>query len=175
MGGPEMAPQTPQRSGRPGETVAALDPNPTDLALDTAARGDQGVPREVGVMRTMRAAVVLLTLIAIAVSPALAQPLQPLVVDWQQYFRIESESSTRDGRAVVKGRVWNTATWSTKRIQLLVDALDAGGQVVNQRVVWLGADLAGGTHASFEVPMPASPAYRVSVFAFDSGRGGRWS
>jgi len=126
-------------------------------------------------MRTLRAVVVVLTLLAATMSATAAQLLQSLTVDWPQYFRIESESSAQGGRTVVKGSVWNTANWSTKRIQLLVDAVDAGGQVVNQRVVWLGVDLAPGTHAAFEVPMPTSPAYRVSVFAFESGRGGRWS
>jgi hypothetical protein len=125
-------------------------------------------------MRTLRAVVVVLTLLATTMSVT-AAPLQSLTVDWPQYFRIESESSARDGRTVVKGNVWNTANWSTKRIQLLVDAVDAGGQVVNQRVIWLGVDLAPGTHAAFEVPMPTSSGYRVSVFAFESGRGGRWS
>jgi hypothetical protein len=125
-------------------------------------------------MRTMKAVVVVLALIATTLS-ATAALLQPLVVDWPQYFRIESESSVRGGRTVVNGTVWNTASWATKRIQLLVDAVDAGGQVVNQRVIWLGVDLAPGTHAAFEVPMPASSAYRVSVFAFESGRGVRWS
>ena len=126
-------------------------------------------------MRTLRAAVVVLTLVATTMSATAASLLQSLNVDWPQYFRIESEPLARDGRTVVKGNVWNTANWSTKKIQLLVDAVDAGGQVVNQRVVWLGVDLAPGTHAAFEVPMPASSTYRVSVFAFESGRGGRWS
>jgi hypothetical protein len=126
-------------------------------------------------MRTPRAALVLLALVTMTVSVAVAQPLRPLVVDWEQYFRIESEPTVRNGRPVVKGRVWNTTTWGAKRIQLLVDAVDANGQVVDQRVVWLGIDLAAGTHAYFEVPMPPAPSYRVSVFAFDSGRGGRWS
>ena len=125
-------------------------------------------------MRAIKTVVVVLTLLATTMSVT-AAPLQSLTVDWPQYFRIESESSARDGRTVVKGSVWNTANWSTKRIQLLVDAVDAGGQVVNQKVIWLGVDLAPGTHAAFEVPMPASSAYRVSVFAFESGRGGRWS
>ena len=125
-------------------------------------------------MRAIKAVVVVLTLLTTTLS-ATAALLQPLTVDWPQYFRIESEPSARDGRTVVKGTVWNTANWSTKRIQLLVDAVDAGGQVVNQKVVWLGVDLAPGTHAAFEVPMPTSPGYRVSVFAFESGRGGRWS
>jgi hypothetical protein len=125
-------------------------------------------------MRTLYALAVALTL-ATATGATAASPLQPLTVDWPQYFRIESESASRDGRAVVTGKVWNTANFGTKRIQLLVDAVDAAGQIVNQHVVWLGVDLAPGTHASFEVPMPPAAGYRVRVFAFDSGRGGRWS
>jgi hypothetical protein len=119
--------------------------------------------------------VVALALIATTVSAAPAQRLQPLVVDWERYFRVESAAAPRDGRTLVQGTVWNTSMWGAKRVQLLVDALDAGGQVVDQRVIWLGVDLAAGTHAAFEVPMPSAAAYRVSVFAFDSGRGGRWS
>lgn len=125
-------------------------------------------------MRRASAALVLV-LMATTAGVAVAQSLQPLVVDWQQYFRIDAEPSTRGGRTVVSGTVWNTGTWGAKKIQLLVDALDASGRVVDQRVVWLGIDLAAGTHAAFDVPMPASASYRVSVFAFDSGRGGRWS
>jgi len=126
-------------------------------------------------MQTLKAVVVVLTLLATTIGATAAQLLQPLTVDWPQYFRIDSESSVRDGRAVVTGKVWNTTIWGAKRIRLLVDAVDAGGQVIDQRIIWLGVDLAPGTHAAFEVPMPASPGYRVSVFAFDSGRGGRWS
>src|SRR6185369_14312126 len=99
-------------------------------------------------MRTLRAVVVALSLVAAPVSAAVAQSLQPLVVDWEQYFRIEAGPSTRGGRAVVAGTVWNTAPWSAKKIQLLVDALDANGRVIDQRVTWLGIDLATGTHAA---------------------------
>lgn len=126
-------------------------------------------------MRAVRIAFVLLLLIAGTLSAAGAQSLSPLVVDWAQYFRVESRPVSRGGRAIVTGTVWNTATWNAKRIQLLVEAVDGNGQVVNQQVIWLGIDLAAGTHADFDVPMPASASYRVSVFAFDSGRGGRWS
>jgi hypothetical protein len=126
-------------------------------------------------MRTLKTAFVLLSLSVGTLSAAGAQSLSPLVVDWAQYFRVESQSVSRGGRFVVTGTVWNTSTWGAKRIQLLVDALDGNGRVVNQQVIWLGVDLAAGTHADFEVPMPPSASYRVSVFAFDSGRGGRWS
>src|SRR6266446_7839676 len=40
MGGPEMAPHTPQRSSRPGEAVARLDPHTL-----VAPRRSRGAPR----------------------------------------------------------------------------------------------------------------------------------
>jgi hypothetical protein len=124
-------------------------------------------------VRGARTIVVLLALVMATMSGAVAQPLSPLVVDWEQYFRVESRAASRDGRSVVSGTLWNTAPWGAKRIQLLVEALDGNGQPVNQRVVWLGVDLTAGSHAYFEVPVPAAASYRVRVFAFESGRG-RW-
>ena len=126
-------------------------------------------------MRAARATVLLLSMMMLTVTAPVAEPLRPMVVDWEQYFRVESRPVSREGRSVVTGTLWNTATWGAKRIQLLVEGLDANGQAVEQRVAWLGVDLAAGTHAYFEIPMQAATSYRVSVFAFDSGRGGRWS
>lgn len=116
---------------------------------------------------------VLVTLLLSTASARGSQTLYPLVSDWDQQFRIESRSALRDGKPLVSGTVWNTSSWSAKRIQLLVDGLDAGGAPVTQRVIWLGVDLPAGAHGYFEVPMPPSASYRVSVFAFTSGRG-RW-
>ena len=121
------------------------------------------------------AAIALVALVGVTQTASVAQSLAPLVVDWEQYFRIETRPVSQDGRPTVSGTVWNTAPWGAKKIQLLVEALDATGQPVNQQVVWLGVDLAAGTHASFDVPMPRAAGYRVRVYAFDSGRGGRWS
>lgn len=122
-------------------------------------------------MHVARATIAALALMLMTGGALGAQSLSPLVTGWEQFFRVESQSVTRDGRAAVSGTVWNTAPWSTRRIQLLVEALDGDGRVVNQRVAWLGVDLTAGTHASFEVPMPVAASYRVSVFAFDSARG----
>lgn len=120
-------------------------------------------------MRAVRATIVALMLVT--AGGVGAQSLSPLVVGWEQFFRVESRSVSREGRSVVSGTIWNTAPWSTRRIQLLVEAVDVNGKIVNQRVAWLGVDLTAGTHASFDVPMPAAASYRVSVFAFDSARG----
>jgi hypothetical protein len=103
-----------------------------------------------------------------------AQPphlLQPLTVDWASYFTVDWQATPQAGRALVHGTVSNTTGWTARRIQLLIEGLDATGQVVSQRVVWLGPALAPAGHTYFEVPVaPASASYRVSVFAFDTNR-----
>jgi hypothetical protein len=124
-------------------------------------------------MELVRPMVVALALLVMTASGHASERLYPLVSDWEQQFRIESQVSMRDGKALVSGTVWNTTNWAAKRIQLLVDSLDASGTPIRQRVVWLGVDLPAGMHGYFEVPVTASTSYRVSVFAFDSRRG-RW-
>lgn len=115
-------------------------------------------------------AVTAVTLAFLGTTPAPVAPatLSPLVVNWQRYFTIDWQATERDGRAVVTGTVLNTSTCGAQRIQLLVDALNPSGGLVDQRVVWLGSDLSPGSHAYFEVPAAAPAArHQVSVFAFD--------
>jgi hypothetical protein len=121
----------------------------------------------------LRLVLVAVAVLSMATSVPAAERLYPLVSDWDQYFRVESQTMMRDGKAVVTGSVWNTSKWGATRIQLLVEGVNAGGTPVTQRVVWLGIDLPPGTHGVFEVPMVAASSYRVSVFAYDSRRG-RW-
>ena len=122
----------------------------------------------------MKAAWLIVALAALVLAPAAtAEPLSPLIVDWDQYLRIETESAVRDGHVVVSGTIVNFSSWSAKRIQLLVEELDASGEPAAQRVIWLGVDLGSGMHAFFETKVKPAASYRVRVFAFDSRRG-RW-
>jgi hypothetical protein len=123
-------------------------------------------------MRTALVVVVaagILALLGAAPAPVASAPLAPLVVNWQRSFTIDSEVIQRDGRSLVTGTVLNTSTCGAHRIQLLIDALDPGGNFVDQRVVWLGSDLTAGSHAYFEAPAaPPAASHRVSVFAFET-------
>lgn len=115
-------------------------------------------------MRTLA----LIALLLLAVPTVEAQTLAPLVADWDRYFSVDSQAGARKGRPIVSGYLTNTGMWGTKRIQLLVEGLDAAGNVVSQQVTWLGTDLGPGMRSYFEVPAPAPAAtYRVRVFAFD--------
>jgi len=99
---------------------------------------------------------------------ASAATYEPMVRGWERYFSITWEPFERRGVRYVGGYVDNTFGLPARRIQLLVDGLDSSGNVVSQKVSWLGTDLTPGTHAYFETRAPEpGTAYRVSVFAFD--------
>jgi hypothetical protein len=101
-------------------------------------------------------------------------PLQPLVVGWEQFFKLTWTVGERGGRPVVTGRIYNNWNFAAANMRLLVDELDASGQIVDQQLGWLGFMLTPGTTAPFEIPVAhATPNHRVSVFAFDWVQSGR--
>jgi hypothetical protein len=97
-----------------------------------------------------------------------AQGLTPHFPAWDRYFEVSWEPFERRGQPHLWGYIvskYGTAAW---RVQLLVESLDASGQVVAQRVEWLPSTVPGFSRAYYEAPVPQrTPAYRVSVFAFD--------
>lgn len=96
------------------------------------------------------------------------RPMTPLVVGWEQFFQLTWTVSEHKGRPVVSGRIRNNWNFAAANVRLLVDELDADGQVVDQKVSWLGFTLTPGTTAPFEIAVNhATPNHRVSVFAFD--------
>jgi hypothetical protein len=118
-------------------------------------------------MKRILALVALGLTLAIA-HPGPAAPLAPLVLGWEQYFKLDWKADTLKGQPVVWGHILNDWGMPARSIQLLVEGLDQSGQVTSQRVAWLGTDLTPGTRAYFEVRTPsAASAYRVQVFAFE--------
>src|SRR5258706_9994028 len=91
----------------------------------------------------------------------------PLVLGWERFFTITSETVQSGGRAQVAGTVVNESGFAAQRVQLLVEGLDQSGQVISQSVVWLGHGVGPGGRAYFDVPAPPGVRHRVSVFAFD--------
>jgi hypothetical protein len=103
-----------------------------------------------------------------AESDATAQSLTPHFVGWENYFSVTWETSERRGRRYLSGYLLNQYGATATRVQLLVDGLDTSGQVVAQRVEWLGNTAPGFSRTYFEVPLPGpASTYRVRVFAFD--------
>jgi hypothetical protein len=99
--------------------------------------------------------------------------LTTLSPSWQRYFTIDWAPATHHGKTGIEGHIRNDGNFVATRIRLLVDALDANGNVVDQRLVWLlSPELTPGTRGYFETSI-AGPAvsYRVSVYSFDWKRG----
>ena len=93
--------------------------------------------------------------------------LRPLVAGGNQYFAVNWQPAERKGRPVVTGTLTNQYGATADRVQLLVEALDDSGNVISQKVVWLGDNIAPFDRAYFAIPVEKSPKYRVSVFAYD--------
>jgi hypothetical protein len=118
--------------------------------------------------RALGLATLALVLAACASSSSGSGPLAPLVVGWEQFFKIDWQVSMTKGRPVVWGYILNDWGMPAANMRLLVDGLDASGQIVTQQLGWVPFRLMPGTRAYFEIPMPRETAsYRVNVFAFD--------
>ena len=97
-----------------------------------------------------------------------AQHLAPHHPGWERYFAVTWEAFEGGGRRQLSGYVTSQYGASAGRVQLLVEGLDASGQIIAQRVEWLGGDVGPFSRRYFEVPVPGpASSYRVRVFAFD--------
>jgi hypothetical protein len=110
-----------------------------------------------------------IALVATGCAPAVGPsgPLQPLVVGAEQHMTIEWQAQPRNQATVVWGYVINHSPYTFDHLRLLVDALDADGAILGQRVVWAPGLLGGWGRTYFEAPMAPASAYRVSVFSYD--------
>ena len=118
-------------------------------------------------MRYRLLPVLLLVALAAPVVVA-AATLTPLVVGWEQFFRIDWQTGHRGSQRVVYGHLKNDWGMPAAKIQLLVEGIDASGALVGQQVTWFGATLNPGIRYYFEAPAPwQASTYRVSVFAFE--------
>jgi hypothetical protein len=93
--------------------------------------------------------------------------IQPLMMGWERLFTLEWQPGQHRGAPVVEGYVTNVSPYHTTNIRVLVESLDAGGQVTSQRVAWVPGELLGGGRAFFQVPTPPAPSYRVRVLSYD--------
>jgi hypothetical protein len=109
-----------------------------------------------------------LTLALLAATvPTRAGELQPLVVGWERIFSVTWQSAELRGRPVVEGRVENISPYAVTSIRVLVESLDAAGQVTAQRIAYVPGDLPGSGRVFFQVPIAQAPGYRVRVFSYD--------
>lgn len=94
--------------------------------------------------------------------------VEPHIPGWERWFRVDWEVAERGGRPVLRGSVRNESPYTMMAILLLVEALDAGGRVIAQRVAWAPGSLEPFGRTWFDVGVPATaPQYRVRVYTFE--------
>ena len=98
-----------------------------------------------------------------------SQFLTPHFPAWERYFTVSWEPFDRRGEPYLSGYIVSRYGLTASRVQLLIDSLDSSGQIIAQRVEWLGGgNLPGFSRTYFEVPIrQQAPSSRVRVFAFD--------
>jgi len=102
------------------------------------------------------------------VGSATAARLEPLVVGSERLFALSWEAWDRRDQRYVSGEVKSSSGDTVSRMQLLVEALDASGEVTGQQVEWLLGTVPPFGRAYFEVrARTRAPQYRVRVFAYD--------
>lgn len=97
---------------------------------------------------------VALTCITAAAGTLEGRELRPLMWGWEQLFALEYGLAQYRGQPAVEGYVINISPYGFTRIRILIDALDADGQVVAQRVAYVPGELGGRGHLFFQVPAP---------------------
>jgi hypothetical protein len=109
----------------------------------------------------------LASMIAGAAGVSAAAEMQPQMGGWERLFKLEWQPGQHRGLPVVEGYVTNVSPYETTHIRVLVESLDAAGQVTAQRIAWVPGELGGGARAFFQVPAAPASAYRVRIFSYD--------
>lgn len=116
-------------------------------------------------MRGIRVAVVLGMVALIAAGSAAAANYAQETLD--RYFRIEFEVTTSP-RPVISGYIYNSNRGlDADRMQLSLERLDAGGQVIGRSTTWVLGGVPAGNRAYFSAPVEPAASYRVQVLSFD--------
>ena len=93
--------------------------------------------------------------------------LQPLTAGWENHLKVTWQVDQRQGHQIVGGYVHNISPYDLANVRVLVEGLDASGQVTAQYLGRLPGELRGGGHLYFEVPVVPAPSYRVRVFSYE--------
>jgi hypothetical protein len=101
--------------------------------------------------------------------------LTTLMPDTERNFRLSWEASGEGPKRVLHGVIQNTYGDGATNVQLLVQALDAKGDLVSQRIEWFSGVVPGFGSVQFVIArVPPAEQYRVTVWAYErlQGRGG---
>jgi hypothetical protein len=88
---------------------------------------------------------------------------------WEHYLRLDyAAQEAPDGRTL-EGYVYNRYGSPMVSVQILGQALDASGNVVGQKLAWVQGGVPALDRSYFRVAgLPPAPAYRASIWTFDT-------
>jgi hypothetical protein len=93
---------------------------------------------------------------------------QPMIVGWQQYFRIQWDATKKSDQTIVEGYITNTWGFTAQQVQLLVTGFDATGKSLGQVIAWGPNEIDPGSRVYFDVPVPpGATTYDVAIFAWN--------
>jgi hypothetical protein len=118
-------------------------------------------------IRRMLGALAIVTSILAAADLVGAAEIRPHMAGWEQVLALDYGPGQHGGRPILAGTVTNISPYDLTGIRLLVDTLDASGNITTQQVTWVPGELRGGGRLHFSVPTTPAPAYRVRVFTYD--------
>ena len=115
----------------------------------------------------MTPALRMIAALALLLSPLAAHAQTYRTYGSEAYFAVDWQAGERRGRPVVTGHVVNTFGVAAHYVRVLVESLDATGQVTASTIGYVSGDVLPGTRMYFEVPVDrAAPAYRVVVLSW---------
>lgn len=87
---------------------------------------------------------------------------------WERYFTLDWTAQTKPDGREIDGYIYNNYGSPAANVQVLAQGLDAGGNVVGQKLAWVPGGVPPLNRSYFRVAgLPPANAYRVSVWAFD--------
>ena len=94
---------------------------------------------------------------------------------WERWLRVEWTGQSQPGGHQIDGYVYSTYGSPTYDVRLLAQGLDAGGNVVSQKMMWVQGAVPPLERTYFRVPVMAPAAtYRVTVWAFETFQSQGW-
>jgi hypothetical protein len=88
-------------------------------------------------------------------------------------FRVEFQDEAGAPRPVVSGYVYNLKDGlAADRVQLVVESLDAAGNVLGRSTIWVLGGVPAGGRAYFSARVEPAASYRAQVVAYDWIRSG---
>jgi hypothetical protein len=117
--------------------------------------------------------------LALVVAITLAAPASAIAQNYAmpggaRDFRVEAQPGTGRKGPVLSGYVYNNSGYSADHVQVLVETLDASGNVTSSSTAWISGLVALNSRRYFEIPLKTPPAasYRITVVTYDIvGRG----